>query len=338
MSNAQSLAVTLAPPRGEPNSVWAKRGVGFAVIAVLLFAEPASAQMLYDRGPPQHRLVHRNTISARVNPLGLLYEGRLMYRFRLYESPSMALRDNFIGLGAMAILSPAFAEIGPYIEFQPLTVLGFWATYMYSQYFRTFGLFQSFPSPNSNFSDTEIRRLADLPRTDAQANYVTGGGQLIIGADFQVKVWQIMLRSKARLVRSSYRMRAGDTVFYEQFYDVLAPNNGWFLTNDADLLWQRDDSKLFIGLRYTATTAFYEGRQYLGGEEQTNLNAMHRVGPFAAYTFRIQDGAAFNSPTVFLLAQWWLVHRYRTGAVSTQALPLLGVGFQVSGDLIPLKY
>ncbi len=307
----------------------------FAVVCGLLVSSNAAAQMLLNQGPPQHRIVYRHTASARVNPLGLLYEGRLMYRFRLYESSSTALRDNFIGAGIGASMSPAFVNIGPYIEFQPLSMLGFWATYMYSRYFRTFGLFQSYPSANSDFSDVENSRRAALPRSDPLSNYVTDGTQLIIGADFQVKVWQILLRSKTRLIRADYALREGDTVYYEQFYDVLAPNRGWYLTDDVDLLWQRNDSRLFIGARYTATTAFYSGRQYLAGEEQTNQNFMHRVGPFAGYTFKIDDGAVFNNPTVFLLAQWWLVHRFRTGAVSTQALPLFGVGFQFTGDLLP---
>ncbi len=312
------------------------RTLGF--VLALFISSSASAQMLFDQGPPQHRIVYRNTFSVRVNPLGLLYEGRIMYRFRLYESSSTALRDNYLGFGAAGTFSPAFGNIGPYVEFQPLSVLGFWATYMYSRYFRTFGLFQSFPSAaSSNFSDPEITRRGALARDDAESNYVTDGSQLIIGADFQVKVWQILLRIKARLIRNDYAMRDGDTVMYDQFYDVLAPNKGWFLTNDLDLLWQRPDNRLFIGARYSATTAFYSGRQFLAGEEQTNLNSIHRVGPFAGYTFKTKDGAAFNNPTVFVLFQWFLQHRYRTGAVSTQALPLMGVGFQFTGDLLPFE-
>jgi len=309
-----------------------------ALFFAVLTSAHASAQMLNDQGPPQHRIVYRNTVGGRINPLGLLYEGRLMYRFRLFESSSLALRDNFIGAGVALSMSPAFGNAGAYVEFQPLSVLGFWASYVYSRYFRTFGLFQSYPSAStSDFSDVENSRRAALPRTDPLSNYVTDGSQLIIGADFQVKFWQILLRSKTRMIRADYALREGDTVYYEQFYDVLAPNRGWYLTEDVDLLWQRSDSRVFAGARYTGTTAFYSGRQYLAGEEQTNPNSMHRVGPFAGYTFKVEDGAMFNNPTVFLLAQWWLVHRYRTGAMSTQALPLISIGFQFTGDLLPFQ-
>jgi hypothetical protein len=57
--------------------------------------------------------------------------------------------------------------------------------------------------------------------------------------------------------------------------------------------------------------------------------------------FNLQSSAArpspLDNPTVFLLAQWWLAHPYRADAVSSQALPLLGLGFQITGDFLPIK-
>lgn len=64
---------------------------------------------------------------------------------------------------------------------------------------------------------------------------------------------------------------------------------------------------------------------------------MHRVGPFLGYTFFREDGRAFNNPTVFILVQWWLKHRFRTGVDTSQALPVLGAGFQITGDFLPVK-
>lgn len=86
---------------------------------------------------------------------------------------------------------------------------------------------------------------------------------------------------------------------------------------------------------------FYEQRHFQSGEVQENLNNMHRVGPFAGYTFKIDDGASFNNPTVFILIQWWLQNRNRTGTANnpdgiSQALPLIGAGFQMTGDFLPV--
>lgn len=312
------------------------------VLAVVLGASTASAQTLQYQGPPLHRLVHRNLFALRLNPLGLLYEGRFVYRIRLYESDSMALRDNFIGVGLTPIASPAFIRAGAYVEVQPLTVLGFWASYTFVQYFGTFNLFQSFPSARSNFSDAEIARLGQLEKgPGGGGEYLTNGSELTFGADFQVKVTDIVLRARARLVRADMRLRDGDTVFYDQFYDVMVPNRGWYFTGDIDVLYQTPNKRLVAGGRYTATLPFYDARHFAAGEDPTANNNMHRVGPFAGYTFKIDDGAAFNNPTVFVLVQWWLQNRNRTGTANnpdgvTQALPLIGVGFQMTGDFLPV--
>lgn len=313
-----------------------------AVFAVLLGSSAVSAQTLQYQSPPLHRVVHRNTFALRVNPLGLLYEGRFMYRLRLYESDSMALRDNFIGIGLTPVASPAFIRAGAYVEVQPLTVLGFWASYTFVQYFGTFNLFQSFQSARSNFSDAEITRLGALEKgPTGPGEYLANGTELTIGATFQVKVLDFILRSQARLIRPDMNLRTGDTVFYDQFYDVLAPNRGWYFVNDVDLLYQTANKRFVAGARYTQAFVFYDQRHFATGETQENLNNLHRVGPFVGYTFKIDDGAAFNNPTAFILIQWWLQNRNRTGTANnpdgiSQALPLIGAGFQMTGDFLPV--
>jgi hypothetical protein len=318
------------------------RTIGRAgLFLALLFCSAAFSQTLNNQAPPLHRIVHRNTFAVRVNPLGLLYEGRFVYRLRLYESDSIALRDNFIGIGLTPIASPQFIRAGAYVEVQPLTVLGFWASYTFAQFFGTVDALQSFPSANSNYSDKQITAQGRLPVGDVLRNYSTNGSELTIGADFQVKVLDFVLRSRARLIRPDMRLRDGDTVFYDQFYDMLVPNRGWYFVNDTDLLYQTENRKFVGGLRYTASVHFYTAAQFQSGEEQVNLNNMHRIGPFAGYTFKSSDGAAFNNPTVFILVQWWLQHRNRTGPARnpdgiSQALPLFGVGFQMTGDFLPV--
>ncbi|MBL9038402.1 MAG: hypothetical protein JNG84_07810 [Archangium sp.] len=306
-------------------------------VLVALVASTAFGQMLFDQGPPKHRLVHRNTFAARYNALGLFYDGRFMYRLRLFESESTLLRDNFIGVGLNPMLSPAFGRIGPYVEFQPLSALGFWASYLLSQYVGTFSLGQSFPSARSEYSDARISELARLPAGDPGRNYLAGGTELHVGMDFQVKFDQYLLRTRTRFIYSSYALRAGDTVLYDQTYDITMPNQGWTAANDLDLLWQSLNLKIIAGLRYSLATAFYDARHFQPGEEQVNDNFNHRLGPFLAYTFKIKDGATWNSPTVFLLIQWYAKHRYRSGQVTSAALPMIGAGFQISGDFLDIK-
>lgn len=306
-----------------------------ALLAAALVSSIASAQMLADQGPPQHRIVHRNTFALRYNPLGLLYDGRFSYRFRLYESESKVTRDNFIGVGVAPTMSPAFLRIGPYVEFNPLTMLGFWGMVQFVQYFGTFDLAQGFPGAQSNFSDSAIKANT--------ANRVpTNGLEVTIGANFQAKVGPMVIRSQARLVYGSLALKPGERIYYDQFYDVGSPNQGFTFVNDLDVLYQALENKLVAGARYTFTGPIYDPARHLDPNDpvQTADNSMHRVGPFAGYTFKIEDGAKFNNPTVFILIQWWLKHRFRTGgdpSYVSQAIPLMGVGFQMTGDFLSIK-
>jgi hypothetical protein len=302
---------------------------------VLLTASGASAQALQDGPPPQHRLVYRNLMVARLNPLGLLDEARLTYRYRLYRSESPTLRDNFVSVGLAPGISPAFGRLGVVVELQPLSMLQLWGMYEFVGNFGTFRQFQSFPSPRSNFSDTELNVRDELPAGDARRPYANSGTQLTLGATLQLKLGPVVARSLFRLVRPDMSLREGDRVFYDIYYDVLAPNRGWYFVNDADVLYQTGRG-LTVGLRWASSHPFYAPSHFPSGESQENLNTTHRLGPVVAYTFAERDGARFNSPTVLLIVNWWLAHRYRTGADSSALFPYLALGFSFSGDLLPV--
>ncbi len=305
------------------------RGV---LLLLLLLSTLAHAQLLNNRAPPQHRLVHKTPFAFRVSPLGLLYDGRFSYRLRLYEHDSKVLRDNFIGIGVAPTLSPAFIRIGPYVEFNPTTIFGVWSTVQFAQYFGSFDLLQSFPGAQSTFSDSAIR--ANSARKQA-----TNGFEVTIGANLTLKFGPVVLRSQARLIYADMNLREGDRVYYDQFYDVLSPNRGWTITNDVDLIAMLFENQLLAGARYTFTIPLYDPARHFDPTnpvQQAN-NSMHRVGPFLGWTFFSDDGAAFNNPTVFLLIQWWAQHRFRTGADTPAALPLMGVGFQFTGDFLELS-
>ncbi len=312
-----------------------------SLLVLVLCPLLAPAQMLNDQGPPQHRIIHRNTFAVRLNPLGLLYDGRFAYRFRLYESESKALRDNFLGIGLAPTASPAFVRVGPYVEFNPLTVLGFWAAAQAVQYFGTFNLLQGFAGAQSNFSDEQIAKNGVANDGSPNDNYPASGWELSVGAHLTLKISSVVLRSQARIVRGDYNLKSGQRTYYDQFYDVLAPNRGFFFTNDLDVLWQGLDNKLVAGARYTITLPFYDPTQHFDPANPSPVNNnMHRVGPFVGYTFKSVDGAGFNNPTVFLLVQWWMQHRFRTGLTSdsvSQAVPLFGIGFQTTGDFLSIK-
>lgn len=312
------------------------------VLPLVLFAGEALADEADDapRAPskPRETLYLRNLTVARLNPLGLLNLAQASYRLRLYDSDSVAFSDNFIGVGIAPALSPAFVRVGPVLEVQPASFLQLWASFELLGYFGTFGYMQSFPSATSEYSDTRLDALDALPDGDAGRPYAAEGTQLNLGATLQAKVGPLAVRNFFRLMRPDYHARAGDAVVYDILFDVLAPNRGWYLNDDLDLLWVTDFG-LTAGVRYTVTTAFYEDRHFAAGELATNPNTpMHRVGPLVAYSLWKDRGGAFDNPTLLLVANWWLSHRYRTGEDSSQAMPYLVLGFQFTGDLTPRQW
>lgn len=259
-----------------------------------------------------------------------------MWRLRLYPSESPALRDNFVAVGLAPAVSPAFGRLGVAVEVQPLTLLQLSAVWERVQYFGGFNVLQSFPSARNEFGDALLAARSSLPASDPERPYAAGGTQLTLGANLQLKVGPVVARSQAKLVRPDFALRAGDRVLYDILYDVLAPNRGWFLTNDADVLYALGE-RLMVGVRWTATHAFYGPEHFAAGEPQQDLNGpMHRLGPVVAYTFFSEDGARFNNPTLFAAANWWLTHRYRAGQEVSALVPMLALGLSFNGDLLPL--
>ena len=294
------------------------------VVIAALWSFPALAQMLSDGPPPRHRFVHRQTLAARFNPLGLIYDGRFAYRQRLYFSEAAALRDNFIAVGIAPGASPVFARAGVLVEVQPATVFGLWAVYEAVQYFGTVNLLASYPTAAANFSDTAIRNRIPPPAA-------AGGMMLTLGANLNLKFGPIVLRSQARLVAPDLKLRPGDTVLYDQVYDLLLPNGGFTFINDLDLMVQTKFG-LLAGVRYNAGVPLY-GPEHGATED----NSSHRLGPFLAYRFFDHDGRKLNQPTLALIINWYAKHRYRTGADTSAALPYVTLAFNVVGDLIPLS-
>lgn len=290
--------------------------------------------------PPEHQLVLRSTNVFRYNPLGLISDNQLTFRRLLYRADdNVLLRDNFMGAGFTPQVSAAFARVGALVEVQPLSILRLWANFEVVGYFSTFGLFQSFDSPDADFRDSVISARGQLPDGDPAKNYPTWGSQLTLGMDLQLKVGPVAARNLLRLVRGSYQLRDGDTVYYDQFYDVLAPNNGLYLNNDTDLLYVSDFG-LVAGLRMNVTQPFYGpehlpvGERWTGPTDHDNGPTL-RAGPLISYTFFDDPTALFNKPTIIVVGNWWVAHRYRTGVDVNQAVPYFVIGFQMTTDLLP---
>ncbi len=216
-------------------------------IALVATASPSDAYAQDDAvADSPHTIGYQNLFTGRANPLGLIDRFQIFYRYRLYESDSAALEQNHVGVTILPTIAPAFFGIGPAVDVQPLSLLNLRAQYEWFGYFGSSDLFQSFDSIEVDYSDDALEALG--------TNYSTTGTQLTLSGLLQLKVGPIAARSNFRAIYSDFDLRAGDTAYYDVVNDVLAPDDGWIYTNDADVLWLSDFG-LIVGARYTTTWA-----------------------------------------------------------------------------------
>ncbi len=267
---------------------------------------------------PRDRLWYSNSTFARVNPLGLFNGYRVGWQRRLSTSDSILLQDTYTFIGPITTITPAWARVGGYAESQLLAVLRVFGEVSAIGYYGTFDQVLTFPA-DARYSDLTIADEADRSAP-------TGGWFANVGGTVRAAAGPVAVRSTAQLLRFDLGGHVDGGYFYEQLSDRLAPDGGWLLLKDTDLLYV--GGKLRLGARYTFTDT-------LDGSDGTDASlSHHRLGPLFAWQFTDKKpGARFNQPTLFVLTQWWLQHPYRTGDEQPQALPLTAIGFAFNGDL-----
>jgi hypothetical protein len=268
---------------------------------------------------PAHRITYENTTGLRVNPLGVEEQFNLSYKARLYASDSLALRENYFGVGISPTLSPAVSRFGAHVEIRPLTMLSLSAGLYHVGYFGSFGALASFPSSASDYSDTAL-----AANKDAGKNHPTHGFEFVGRALGLAKLGPVAFRSDTLVYYSDLVLPAGDEDYYYQRIDLLMPDAGVAITSDLDVAWLSDFG-LVLGGRYSVLDAFID--------DATDPGPEMRLGPIAAFTFFDTPGASFNKPTVVAMAQWWLTHPYRTSEDVSQAIPYGAIAFRFEGEL-----
>jgi hypothetical protein len=290
-------------------------------------SEPASTTWM-----PRNRFVYRNLIAGRANPIGFVDEITIGWRRQLVARDTELFRDSFLLVGAHGFFTPAFARVGPTIEVQPAAVLNLAVNYDFVGYFGSFGQVQSFRSPTARAGPDDL-----FDQGLAGAGYSTWGHLVTLSGLFQFKVGRVAFRNGIRGFWTKMRLSDGDTVFFEFGNDILHANGGWVLTNDTDLVWLFD-APVRLVVRHSLTHAFYTQDDFLPGEPVSQPNGPTlRVGPGVLWTLFDYPGARFNRPSIGVLAQWWVRHRWRTGDQIHPALPYAVIAFQFEGDIWPSR-
>ena len=291
-----------------------------AACTLLLIAPQARAQLMPSDAPLQYSL----SLLAQGNPrLGAL-DLRLQYRHPLGGASS--------AIGGFAAIAggPAGVRPGVGLEIQPVAFLSFGVDYFATYYFGTQGLAQSYPSPQSDYGSGAFSAPSDGPG----GSYALWVQQLTIRATLQGILGPIAVRNTTRGSRFFADLHGSDRVFYEPVLDVTVYKDGWAGENETDVvyLWM---PKFIVGLRNTLIIAWYPNDAYEPSAQQDNPNTpILKLGPVAAWQFLQSDGGLVQRGSVLLTAQWYLAHRYRTGATVSGALPFFGLALVFSGDLV----
>jgi len=194
---------------------------------------------------PTSELTYLSYTVMRLNPLGLQTQFDLDWKVRLYDpGESLIKSNNFFSIGVSPIISPALARLGVSAKFQPLAILKLEARWDYLSYFGNIDILQSFQDPGVDYSDTVLAR-----RGDEGLNYGTDGWSLTLDGEARAKVGPVIVRNRFRAIYIDVDLQNDDRVLYDQYFDLLLPRQGWFFTNDADLLFQVTP-KLIVGVRW----------------------------------------------------------------------------------------
>ncbi|PRP97327.1 hypothetical protein [Enhygromyxa salina] len=283
----------------------------------------------------KHSITYTSLLAPRINPLGLEERLWIGYEYRLYDKDKTILNGSNLAIYFRPIVNPAITLIGATVQVQPAAVLRLRATYSYVQWFGTFQFMQTYKSPHDDYSETRLDAQAD-----AGENYVTGGHQVELEALVQARYKGLVFRSGTFGIYNHYsNLRGDDDLFYAVRYDILAPAQGWLLTNDTDLLWLQDikgprHATAMFGARASTVMPFYKDEVYEEGDVIENPNGpQFKLGPALGYVFYDRPERRFNKPTLLMMPQWNLKHRWRTGRDVSTAFPTIVIAFVFSGQL-----
>ncbi len=145
--------------------------------------------------------------------------------------------------------------------------------------------------------------------------------------------------------RQQLNVRPGETqvaAFYDPVLDVLQPNGGLSIVNDADILWLASDHWTF-GLRYNFSRAYYNTDGLSAAERALAEESefQQRIGPLITYRLTADPDRTAPAPMLIVLVQVHLNHRFRTGGIAgdpfagqavNQAVPYIGLAYRMAGD------
>lgn len=119
-----------------------------------------------DRSETANVLKSDIDLKWRIQPLGLEFAPRVYNEHQYWRSnASMLFSEVFVRAGLAANITPAYAEAGIDVEFQPIRIFKLRAQYLAGYHFGTFKYVIPYDNPNPITRDRELKRDKDLARS-----------------------------------------------------------------------------------------------------------------------------------------------------------------------------
>ncbi len=253
-----------------------------------------------------HQLDYKNTIVLKGNPSTLMTIPSLNYSLHFSKMKA--------GISFRPLVSITQFRPGIDVDFAPFRYVKIVAGYERAFYFKS--LF-SYGSPNSDWSDSSRSRSTGLSTT---GNFLNATLQIELPID------KFVFRNRFKLTYATFDMEGTAQVVYDELLDIPLPIEGLSYTNETDALYISSPKWVF-GLRYTTSKAFVDLNDDPNG-------STHRIGPLVSHVFYTDNGGFVDSISGFILLNWYIKHRYRTGLGVSQLLPYSAIGFSITGTLL----
>jgi hypothetical protein len=294
-----------------------------ALVTALVLAQAAASADVTSRAATGPRAgtfnpTYISTTGVRLNPLGLFTELRLGVTMPLSNSESPLFKGTAARVEGIFFVSPATVSPGVSAYIQPINLLKVGVSYTPTYYWGTFNSLQSYDSPLDDYAPS---------LQDDRDGYARWVHQTNLFGVLQFRVGDFALRNTFTASYVKANLRDDDRVYYDFTWDILAPRRGWVFQNDTDVVWYASQ-RLTVGARHTLVTLDYPDE--LGVDDTQDNVPISRAGPIALFRLSNETTGKIRLPTLFLVTQWWIRNRYRTGEDVTQLLPyvLAGVNFE----------
>lgn len=275
-----------------------------------------------DAGNTRNRFYSDMDLRFRVQPLGLVLSTR-MYNEHEYmrNNASILFSHVFLRAGAVVNLSPAYAEGGIDIEFQPIRIFSVRAQYIAGYHFGTFRYLIPFDTSDPVTRDDELDELRDTAQSGVHH-------RLEIAPTFQVALGNLALRNTFTYQRvwfpaEQFSGPNNDSWLRESSYDRMVHVDGDAILTNLLLLmykvWDPDgdgDAQFLLG-------PFHEWTRGVAA-----MDNRHRVG-LTALLIPKNNWGKFYRPRLILQGGYNVVDRENGRA--NRAFIQGSLGFTLAG-------